>query len=224
WLMEGLSSYSALMFYEKRKGRKALEDVLDAYRVDLMQKSPNGRTIESAGPIVWGIRLNSSLSPNAWRTIMYEKGAWIIHMLRSRLGDAQFLKMLGEVVRQKQYKPLTTEEFRLLATGFLPAKAEDPKLEAFFDQWVYGTGIPSFRISHAIKGKGRKLSLSGTIAQSGVDEEFSAFVPVEVQLPGKRSLTHWVRTSSEPVTFDLALPAAPLKVILNPGSAILTAR
>ena len=224
WLMEALASYSALMFLERRKGRDAMLEVLDQYRDDLLKKNEDGRTLESAGPIVWGIRLNSSLTPGSWRTIVYEKGSWIVHMLRSRMGDAQFLKMLGEVVRRNRYSPLTTDGFRRIASEFLPPNADDPKLESFFEQWVYGTGIPTLKLAHNVQGKAPKIRVRANVDQSGVEEDFSALVPIELQLPGKRNLTRWIRTSSEPVTVTVELSAAPARVVLNPGNAVLAAR
>lgn len=215
WLMEALANYSAMMVLEKRKGRRALDAVLDEY-------SNNILPVDSAGPIVWGTRLISSQSPGAWRVITYEKGSWIMHMLRSRLGDDAFLKMLGELARSKRFQPVSTEEFRTLAAGFLPKGADDPKLEIFFDQWVYGTGIPSLKLQYTVQGKAPALKLRGKVTQSDAGEEFTALVPVEVQLPGRRTVTEWVRTSSETTEFEIALKAQPLKVTLAPGNALLT--
>ncbi|MEO7649894.1 MAG: M1 family aminopeptidase, partial [Bryobacteraceae bacterium] len=87
WLMESLANYSALLYLEKRKGVKALDTVLDEYRANLLARNPNGQTLESAGPIALGTRLQSSQNPGAWRAIVYEKGSWILHMLRRRMGD-----------------------------------------------------------------------------------------------------------------------------------------
>jgi len=87
WIMEALADYSALMFLEKKSGQRTLDTVLEAYRGHLLQKGDTGKTVESTGPITWGVRLLSSHSPGSWRTITYEKGAWIVHMLRRRLGD-----------------------------------------------------------------------------------------------------------------------------------------
>lgn len=221
WLMEALANYSAMMILEKKKGRRALDSVLEEYREHLLSRNPDGRTLESVGPIIWGIRLHSSQSPGAWRTIVYEKGSWIMHMLRMRMGDAAFLKMLGELCRRKRYKPVSTSEFQSIAAEFLPPGSEDPKLEAFFDQWVYNTGIPTLRMKYEVQGKAPKVRLRGTITQTDADEEFSALVPVEVQLPLKKTITHWVRTSSEPVQFHIDLKAAPLRVLLDPGNAVL---
>ena len=43
--------------------------------------------------------------------------------------------------------------FRLLAAEFLPPKSADPKLESFFDQWVYSTGIPTLHMKYTLSGK-----------------------------------------------------------------------
>ena len=86
--MEALANYSSILLLEKRKGRKALEAVLDEYRENLLRAAAEGNTVESAGPIVRGTRLSSSRATNSWRAIMYEKGSWIIHMLRVKMGEA----------------------------------------------------------------------------------------------------------------------------------------
>ena len=220
WLMEALANYSALMVLEKRKGRRALDSVLDEYRNNLLAKTDD-RTVESYGPIIWGVRLISSQSPTAWRTITYEKGSWIVHMLRMRLGDAAFLRMLGEVTKRKRLQPLTTEEFRDIAGSFLPAKSDDPKLENFFEQWVYGTGVPTLKMKYSVQGKAPKVRVRGTIEQTDAPEDFATLVPIEIQLPGKRTMTHWVRTGAEEVPFSIDLRQPPLKVVLDPGNAVL---
>jgi aminopeptidase N len=221
WLMEALANYSALLYLEKRKGEDFLERMLDAYREGLLTKNESGQTVDSAGPIVLGTRLESSQEPRAWRTITYGKGSWIVQMLRQRMGDERFFSMLAETLKRYERKEITTEEFRELAARFLPPQADDPKLETFFGQWVYGTGIPTLKLDYTIKGKAPSLKLVGTLTQSGVDEDFSALTPVEIQVTRGRSITEWVRSASEPVTFTIALKQPPLKVTLDPHHAVL---
>ncbi len=221
WLMEALAQYSALLHLEKRKGAKPVEQVLDQYRGDLLAKTERGDTIESTGPIVLGARLNSSQTQAAWRVITYEKGSWIIHMLRRRLGDARFLAMLSELRKTFEGKRLTTESFRTFAAGFLPPQSPDPKLEAFFEQWVYGTGIPTLKMTYSIKG----LKVTGTLVQSDVAEDFSVRVPIEIQYGrGHPPSTHWVGTSNEPAPFSFTLRRMPVKVVLDPAQGILAVR
>ena len=221
WLMEALANVSALMYIEKRKGPHSAELLLDSYRSELLAKNQGGQTAEAAGPIVFGVRLENSETPAAYRTITYGKGTWIIQMLRRRMGDERFLAMLSETMKRYDHREITTEAFRDLAAQFMPPHAEDPKLESFFDQWVYGTGIPNLKLTYSVKGKAPALRLVGTLTQSEVDNEFTALVPVEIQVARGQTITQWVRTSSDPITFTVPLKQPPLKVALDPHYAVL---
>jgi hypothetical protein len=187
--------------------------VLDDYRAHLLAKTDAGRTLESAGPIVWGYRLESSLTPDAWRTVTYEKGTWIVHMLRRRLGDEKFLALLREVA--SHHHSISTEEFRDLARQYAP-KSPDADLKMFFDNWVYGTGLPSVKLTYAW----RAAKLSGSIAQRDVDDAFSAYVPVEVQT-GSKSQVYWLPTGSDPAAFSIPLKSPPTKVTLVAADCLM---
>jgi hypothetical protein len=224
WLTEALADYSSMLFLEKQRGRDTLQFVLNAYRDHLLEKDDSGKTVESTGPIVWGNRLRTSLEPRAWRLITYEKGSWIMHMLRRRMGDAQFLKMLGELRRRFEFKALTTEDFRAIAAEFLPRGHPDPKLEGFFEQFVYGTGIPELTMKYTISGSAPKVRVKGTVVQTGVADEFSITVPVEIQIARGKSITHWVRTENEPVEFEVVVPQRPSRVLLDPNDTVLAVK
>ena len=220
WLMEALADYSALLYLENKNGAEPVALALESYKANLLQ-TLNGKTVESTGPIVLGTRLENSQTPTAYYNITYGKGSWIMHMLRRRMGDQQFLAMLADLRKEYERKPLSTEDFRLLAARFLPAQSGDPQLENFFDQWVYGTGIPSLKLNYSVKGKAGALRLNGTVTQSDVDSDFSVLAPVEIQLGHGKTLTHWVQTADGGVTFSVALPSAPGKVQLDPNSSVL---
>jgi hypothetical protein len=86
---------------------------------------------------------------------------------------------------------------------------------------VYSTGIPTLQMSYSVKGKAPAYSVSGTVTQSGVDEEFTAWVPIEIQFKTGKPFTQWVRSSSDPTTFAVSFKQAPLKVLLDPASSVL---
>jgi hypothetical protein len=221
WLMEALADYTALLYLENKEGSQPVALALDTYKGNLLEKTASDKTVESTGPIVLGLRLENSQTPQAYHAITYGKGSWIMHMLRRRMGDQSFLAMLAELRKEYERKPLSTEDFRLLAARFLPAHSPDSDLENFFDQWVYGTGIPSLKLNYAVKGKGAALRLDGTVTQSDVDSGFSINVPVEIQLAKGKTLTQWVSTASDPVAFSVPLHQPPVKVQLDPNFSIL---
>jgi hypothetical protein len=215
WLMEAMADYSALQVVEREKGAAALAAVLEQYRKDLLQKDPlqngllqnellqndpahqeNGRTIESAGPVDFGSRLLDNNGPLTWHVVLYEKGAWILHMLRRRLGDAAFTQMQVRLLQQFAAHPLTNEDFRKLLSDFVPAGQPDRSLSGFFDAWVYGTGIP-------------KMSLGGGDLQlSGVDEDFSVDVPLRCRSHAGPDSIKWVRATSGSNPLELSPGAA----------------
>lgn len=221
WLMEALANYSALLYLEKRRGRRAMEGMLEEYRTALLANLESGEPVDSAGPIVLGDRLESSQAPHAWRAIIYGKGSWILHMLRCRMGDARFLEMLAELRRRHEWKTVSTVQFRELAARFMPPKSPDAALEYFFDQWIYGTGIPALKMTHTTKGKGSAMRVVGTIAQSEVDPVFSVAVPVEVQFARGKSITHIVETGPDPVEFTVPVAQPPTRVVLDPSRTVL---
>ncbi len=213
WLMESLANYSALLYLEKRKGAKAVEEVLESYKKDLLKPDERGLTLESAGPIVWGTRLRTSQAPEAWRVITYEKGSWIIHMLRRRLGDARFLAMLRAACERYRKTPLTNEEFRALCREFAPPGEPDPALESFFDNWVYGTGIPALTLRSRVRG----TRLTVRVEQRPAEPDFSAWVPLDIDDgAGKRTL-HWIETGRDPSELSFPAHGSGARARIDPG-------
>jgi aminopeptidase N len=198
-----------------------METMLNSYRAALLEKGENGDTVESSGPIVLGTRLKNSVEPRGWHDIVYGKGSWIMQMLRERMGDERFCAMLAELARQYDRNAVTTEQFRGLAARFMPAQSSDPGLQEFFEQWVYGTGIPSLAMTYAVKGKAPALTVAGTVTQTGVDDDFSVAVPIEIQVSRDRAITQWVRTTDGAGAFSVAVKQVPLKVTLDPHDAVL---
>ena len=220
-MLEALAHYSAMLWLEKKKGPKAVEDLLSAFREDLMRDAEGGGPIESAGPLTWGYRLETTGDAEAWRIITYEKGAWVFHMLRQRLGNENFLKMLAELRRRYQFRSVGTANLRALAKEFLPARMSAESVDAFFDGWIYSTGVPSLNLSYTVKGTAPSLRLSGTVEQTGVGNTFSVDVPVEIQFAKGAPQIVWVRTSNDSASFSATLRQPPIRVVIPAGTGVL---
>jgi hypothetical protein len=217
WLMESLANYSALMFLESRMGPRAIERALNYYHDQLLLKGADGTIAEERGPVVEGRRLESADAPSAADAVLYGKGTWIIHMLRRRMGDAAFVKMLAEARRRYEFKTMTTEEFRQLCAEFLPRGSADPKLVDFFDQWVYDTGMPTLKLTYSVSGR----RLSGTITQSDAPDDFTVLVPVEIRVGNAKPIVRHVRTSNGAVKFTVDVAGQGAKATLDPGMSVL---
>lgn len=220
WLSEALANYSALLYLEKNHGIKSVELVLEEYKRRLIVEDKEGKSPDGAGPLVFGMRLRAS-DPVAWHAVMYGKSSWVLHMLRKRLGDAPFLKMLGQLARDYITQPLTTEDLRRAAAAYLPKDASDKDLIGFFETWVYGTGVPQIELTTTLKGTGTKRIVELRLKQTKVGEDFAIDVPVEIQMPRGQKITRWMRSGSEEDLLEVPTGLAPLKVVLDPRGTLL---
>ena len=216
WIMEGLANYTSLMMLEEEKGRKAATEVLLKYRDNLLAELEPGRVVDDAGPILWGDRLINSRDRGAWTVITYEKGTWIFHMLRSRLGDESFDEMLREMPRRFEHKAITTSVFRSFAAEFMPKDAPDADLEEFFAQWVESSGIPRVAFSAKVTGKAPKVSVQASVKQSDVPDEFGALVPIHIRFSKGPEEIRWVRVSNDEEMLEWTFKSAPVRIELDP--------
>lgn len=221
WMMEALANYCALLLLERKRGPKAIETILDQYRVDLMAKTPAGATLESAGPVRLGARLETSETPRAYRAIVYEKGSWILHMLRRRAGDDNFFRMLRQINSQYARGRFTTSNLRELAVQHSPKGLPDPALETFFTAYVESTGIPNLRLATRTRRTPKGTIVSLDLEQSGVPESFTIDVPVELDFGRGRTQMRWIRTEGERTSAEWTFPTPPLKITLDPANALL---
>lgn len=190
WIMEALANYSALQFMKQTRGSGEVDKVLDQYRSNLARVE-NGKAIETYGPLEFGTRLVDLANANVWHAILYEKGTWVIHMLHQRLGDEAFLKLETTLLHDYADRPITNEDFRRAASALLPPRQPDKNLSSFFDTWVYGTGIPKMQYR------------GGEITLSGVDDDFTADVPLRCRSKQKSLDIRWIRLDSGTNALDL---------------------
>lgn len=220
WMMEALANYSALLLLERKRGIRAVDEVLDKYREHLLTKGSNGQTIEAAGPIHLGSRLETSETPDAYRAIVYEKGTWIIHMLRRRLGDTAFFDVLRQLHTRYLRGRVTTADLRRLSAERQPKGNPDAGLEQFFASYVDSTGIPTLRFQNRQKRTAKGVSLTVEIEQSGVPEDFAVDVPIEIDF-GRAKELRWLRTDGERTSAEWSLATVPVRVTLDPRNSLL---
>ena len=224
WIMEALANYSALLMLERKRGARALEEVLEKYRDHLLQNGVNGQPIESAGPIQLGSRLETSQTPEAYRAVVYEKGTWIVHMLRRRLGDAAFFAMLRELHTRFLRGRVTTNDLRVLSAAHQPKANPDRTLEQFFSSYVEGVGIPSLRLQSRQRRTAKGVVIAAELEQSTVDEDFAIDVPVEVDFGRGKTELRWIRTGGARTSAEWTVPAAPVRVVLDPRNSLLAVK
>jgi hypothetical protein len=204
WLCESLSRYFALL-NPNDADSTALRPLLDGSREDL-------RPLENAGPIWLGRRLASTRSPMGYKAV-YSKGIWVIHMFRGLLPDGKFLEMIREFAQTYNGKTASTWDFLHLAERYA-----GKKLDWFFDDWVFGTGIPEYVLDYKVESAGDAFIIEGKVKQSKVPDDFAMPVP----LYADDQFLGTVNVSEDEGEFRFRVAKKPEKVSVDPKGSILT--
>ena len=150
WISEAMASFCALQYARNRLDSKerGLAGLTSNWQRQLTATLADGRTVESVGPVVLGERLLSSRSDTAYQAIVYQKGTLVLNMLARGLGEDNFRKALGQIVRGSGQGTVSTEELLSLLE-----KITALNLHGFADQFIYGTGLPEVYYTYRFEPK-----------------------------------------------------------------------
>lgn len=129
WLNEGFASYCEALYYEVKDGTAAYHD----YMGDLFY-AYGGTIYVYDTTDVW----------NIFSTLVYDKGAWVLHMLRHVVGDSAFFDCMRAYYNSEfQYGNATTAGFQNICET-----VSGMDLDFFFQDWIYGTYFPKYMWSY----------------------------------------------------------------------------
>jgi aminopeptidase N len=142
WLSEGFSQYFAAMYAERERGPETFGSVIRQMRRWAMDMSPQG-------PVYLGYRLGHIRSEGrVFRSLVYNKGAMVLHMLRRLVGDEAFFAGLRDFYATWRFKKAGTDDFRVA----MEKAAGGRPLERFFDRWIYASATPTIRFTSSVQG------------------------------------------------------------------------
>jgi hypothetical protein len=234
WLTEGLANYIALVGADAQKpGDHLLAHWLDLYRKDLTARvSGQENTVDDAGPLVHGVRLNSSRDAGAYEKIIYGKGSWIFHMLRimlqdtaSKNPDERFIGLLHGLLESHRYRALSTDDFQKAVERVMtPAMALEGghSMDWFFEQFVRSTGVPAYELEYTVRPGPKGFLVRGKLIQKNVPDDFVLRVPIYGQAQSsKPALLGHVVTSGEETSFQFVTAALPKRLLIDPQMTLL---
>jgi aminopeptidase N len=134
WLNEGFATYCEALWAEYTTG----EDYYHTYMNSMRYLSGGTIFIEDTTD-AW----------NIFSTIVYDKGAWVLHMLRHVVEDPTFFQILRAYYSEYPYGVAQTEDFQGVCE-----EVSGMDLDYFFDQWIYGTRYPKYRYSWIYESAG----------------------------------------------------------------------
>ena len=131
WLNEGMATFLAAAYRETRQGREAYLKEIDEARLAYERVREKG----ADKPVVFADWLRPTADD---RTIVYSKGAYVLHLLREHLGDAPFWDGLRAYTRRHMGGSVTTPDFQKAME-----QTSRRDLSDFFRRWVYGADGPA---------------------------------------------------------------------------------
>jgi aminopeptidase N len=234
WLSEGFAEFSAGLFLEYTEKPAEVQKFWDRLHTEITEKNNFGNSANDAGPVWLGLRLNTPKTPDAYRRMVYPKGAYILQMIRmlmrdDKTGDQDFSDMLKDYVKTHLYKNATSESFlAVVAKHMKPAMDADGShnMNWFRKEWIYGTDLPKYRLDYSLKASGGgKIRLTAKLTESDVSPDFVMRVPIYLDFDGRivragSVLMHGNTTTPE---FSIDLPKRPKRVLLCANHDVLAA-
>jgi aminopeptidase N len=207
WLSEGFATYFAGLFRQRYEGEEAFQNYMKQAAETYFAYEKKNLT-----PIVdlETEDLFKLLNPNN-----YQKGAWVLHMLRSMLGDDAFFRGIRSYYSAHINSTATSNDLRVafeMSSGI--------NLRSFFDQWVYGSGHPIYRISSEWKKVGGSHTLKIKLLQIQNGDAFLIPVPIEVVTTnGTQRVT--IRPNGKETIMRIPLATRPTAILIDPDQTIL---
>ena len=243
WMSEGFAHYAAALYaLNGLKEPDQFEDMLNAWRLDVLGEGQVGQGMglrhygfrpealrrsdgHDSGSLVVGYRLNSTKTPLDYRILVYEKGAYVLHMLRSMLldvdtgNDDRFKELMRTYAEDRVGGIMSTRSFEAAVE-----RAFGEKMTWFFDQWVYGVDVPTYRpdleVSRVVDSPSPFL-LHGRIRQEDVPDGFKMPVPIRLTFDDHPPMTHRIWVDADEVMVEVPLPARPTHIDFNYQHAVL---
>jgi len=227
WLSEGFAEFSGKLYVQFRQNPKEFLEQLRTDKELLRSGDIHSHQIDSLGPIWMGRRIRSSeTNGSSYQNLIYSKGGYVLQMLRSQLTDPRnqdsdhlFKEMMQDYCKTFDNKPASTEDFKAIVEKHMTRGMDmdgNHKMDWFFNQYVYGTGIPQYSLHATVEGTiDGKSHLKGEITRTGVPETWKDAVPLYAHLGDKTmrlgilSVAH----SREPI--DVIVPARFDRISIN---------
>lgn len=138
--------------------------------------------------------------------------------------DTRFEPMMHDFCKTVDNKAASTEDFKVIAEKYMTAGMDldhNHKLDWFFNQYVYGTGIPHYEFHYDVQSANGKWTLTGSLKRTGVAENWMDVVPIFVEQNGKQVRLGLINATKSDTPISVSLPFNPGKVQINVNEELL---
>lgn len=205
WLSEGFATYFTNLYLEHTYGRDRF----------LRQQLSDREKIVRYSQKVWRPIVDTDiadpknvLSPNT-----YEKGGWLLHMLRQELGDEMFWHGIRAYYAKFAGKNALSEDFQAVME-----QTSGKDLKQFFKQWLYQSGYPKLQGTWTYDAANKEVVVQ--LEQTN-QELFEFPLELALQQADGKFVTQSVRVTQAKESFRLKSEVAPKLVSLDPNVRLL---
>ena len=208
WLSEGFATYFTLMFREHAYGRDDfVKGLKDAKRrvFNFYEKNKNASVVHD--------NLKDMKDVLSY-DLQYQKGAWVLHMLRNYVGEDNFREGIRNYYKKYFNSNTNTEEFK-----FEMEKVSGIDLDKFFDQWLYKGGIIKLDVEWDYNEKSKNIEFNITQVQN---DGYIFEMPLDIEILGdNNSNTSTIRLDKKSGKYLVYSENKPKEIKLDPYTKLL---
>ena len=208
WLSEGFATYFTLLFTEHDGGRDAFVDGLVKSRAQVL-------ALEQKLPGTPIIHRNLSDMKNVLNGLIYQKGGWVLHMLRAEVGSENFWTAIREYYRRYQNQNASTADLRAVFE-----QVSGKHLDWFFDQWLTRPGVPTLAGTWRYDAVKKQVEVNLTQAQASATYRLNVDVGIATA-PGALPTVERVEMTAKRATMVFAASTEPASVTIDPHTWLL---
>jgi aminopeptidase N len=210
WLSEGFATYFTLLATEHYSGR-------DAFVAGLQRSRETVLTTEQRSPGTAVIHNNLSDMRRVLNQLVYQKGGWVLHMLRGVVGTEKFWTGIREYYRRYRDTNASSDDLRRVME-----EASGVNLESFFQQWLKRPGSPSIEGGWSYNAGTKRIEID--LAQTQTGDAYR--LPLEIGMTTAGGTASAMRVekvefNQKQQRFEIATEQEPADVVLDPNTWIL---
>ena len=204
WLSEGFATYMANLFLENKYGRDTLVKRLRTDRDTVISFSQRNHSpvVDSSSDYMSLLNANS-----------YQKGGWVLHMLRVKLGDSVFWRSVRSYYRQFRERNASTRDLQNIME-----KESGTNLAGFFDQWIYQAGQPLLEGTWWYDEREKQVTVKITQEQAG---SFQFPLDIGIYINGEKTGKKTFDIRGKTNSFSFKSAARPDRLVLDPDTNLL---
>jgi Peptidase family M1 domain len=206
WISDGFSRYSEARYVESAAGEAGLEEMVKDMSV--------GALAYDSVPLSSAAKLDY-FSPE-FQSLVTDKGAMILHMLRWVVGEPKYLKIMRDFATKYAGKSATTDDFREVSEHVF-----GQKLTWFYSQWLDSTSAPEFKAKYTVYrlGTNKGFRIVGAITQDL--DLFRMPVNVRIDTDG-RTEEKRIEVVGTDSPFSVETFGRPRRIAIDPENRVLT--